>query len=296
MKNKIIYLSFLLLFSCSSNREKTIVIEEVEDDTTVTENNILETIYYSIPSPLETTILLKDKGPKFSKDLLFPTIELNNISQKQRVALLLGVLSTDLNYAMIYEKQNETNQLLEQVIDLAKLINLSTVINDETKNRIDQNINNKDSMQIIISDTFWEIDNSLKSNENHDLAALLVTGGWIQGLYLASGLSVLDSTNKAIEDIIADQKIVHENLINLATSFEYNSDINDYIITPLVELEEVFDLIEIQEVDTDTTTIIFKDNEYELGNYITFNFRDGDLKLIHSKINLIRENILTQIL
>ena len=42
--------------------------------------------------------------------------------------------------------------------------------------------------------------------------------------------------------------------------------------------------------------IIFKDNEYELGNYITFNFRDGDLKLIHSKINLIRENILTQIL
>ena len=66
-------------------------------------------------------------------------------------------------------------------------------------------------MQIIISDTFWEIDNSLKSNENHDLAALLVTGGWIKGLYLASGLSVLDSTNKAIEDIIADQKIVHEN-------------------------------------------------------------------------------------
>ena len=56
----------------------------------------------------------------------------------------------------------------------------------------------------------------------------------------------LDSTNKAIEDIIADQKIVHENLINLATSFEYNSDINDYIISPLVKLEEVFDLIEIQ--------------------------------------------------
>ena len=296
MKNKIIYLSFLLLLSCSSNSEKTIVIEEFEDETTVIENNILETIYYSIPSPLETTILLKDKGPKFSKDLLFPTIELNNISQKQHVALLLGVLSTDLNYAMIYEKQTETNQLLEQVIDLAKLINLSSVINDETKNRIDQNINNKDSMQIIISDTFWEIDNSLKSNENHDLAALLVTGGWIQGLYIASGLSVLDSTNKAIEDIIADQKIVHENLINLATSFEYNSDINDYIISPLVELEEVFDLIEIQEVDSDTTRIIFKDNEYELGNYITFNFRDEDLKLIHSKINLIRENILTQIL
>ena len=296
MKNKIIYLSFLLLFSCSSNSEKNIVIEEVEDDTTVIENNILETIYYSIPSPLETTILLKEKGPKFSKDLLFPTIELKNISQKQHVALLLGVLSTDLNYAMIYEKQSETNQLLEQVIDLAKLINLSSVINDETKNRIDQNINNKDSMQIIISDTFWEIDNSLKSNENHDLAALLVTGGWIQGLYLASGLSVLDSTNKAIEDIIADQKIVHENLINLATSFEYKNDINDYIITPLVELEEVFDLIEIQELNTDTTTIIFKDNEYELGNYINFNFRDGDLKLIHSKINLIRENILTQIL
>ena len=35
MINKIIYLSFLLLFSCSSNSEKTIVIEEVEDDNTL---------------------------------------------------------------------------------------------------------------------------------------------------------------------------------------------------------------------------------------------------------------------
>ena len=32
-------------------------------------------------------------------------------------------------------------------------------------------------MQIIISDQFWEIDNLLKENEDHDLAALLITGG-----------------------------------------------------------------------------------------------------------------------
>ena len=92
-------------------------------------------------------------------------------------------------------------------------------------------------MQIIISDQFWEIDNLLKENEDHDLAALLITGGWIEGVHIACGLSLIDSSNKSIKDVISDQKIVLENLIQLNKSFVFNDRINDYIISPLIKGE-----------------------------------------------------------
>ena len=37
---------------------------------------------------------------------------------------------------MVYEKQKETSRLLEEVIKLAKQINLSAVINDKTKREL----------------------------------------------------------------------------------------------------------------------------------------------------------------
>ena len=38
------------------------------------------------------------------------------------------------------------------------------------------------------------------------------------------------------------------------------------------------------------------DNEYELGNYLTFNLNETDLNLIRNKISSIRQNILIQFL
>ena len=233
---------------------------------------------------------------KFSSDLLFPENELMPFSKKTSTALVVGVLSTDLNYAMVYEKQKQTSRLLEEVIKLAKQINLSAVINDKTKDRIDNNINNRDSMQIIISDQFWEIDNMLKENEDHDLAALLITGGWIEGVHIACGLSLIDTSNKSIKDIISDQRIVLENLIQLNKSFEFNDRINDYIISPLTELKTIFDSIPYPIENLDSTSIKLIDNEYELGNYLTFNLNETDLNLIRNKISSIRQNILIQFL
>ena len=296
MKKVFLYIVLVAIISCGSVEEKKIVLESTNSTEESANDGVLENIYYSIPSPIETTILIRQGGLKFSGDLLFPENELMPFSDKTSTALVLGILSTDLNYAMVYEKQKETSQLLEEVIKLAKRINLSAVINDKTKERIDDNINNRDSMQIIISDQFWEIDNLLKENEDHDLAALLITGGWIEGVHIACGLSVTDTSNKSIKDIISDQKVVLENLIQLNKSFEFNDRINDYIISPLIELKTIFDSIPYPIENLDSTSIKLIDNEYELGNYLTFNLSESDLYLIRNKISSIRQNISIQIL
>src|SRR5207244_2998334 len=42
---------------------------------------------------------------------------------------------------------------------------------------------NKDSLEKIVFNSYSEVDKTLKSNERIGLASLVVTGGWLEGLY-----------------------------------------------------------------------------------------------------------------
>ena len=66
-----------------NSSRKTNPTEESAND------GVLENIYYSIPSPIETTILIREGGLEFSGDLLFPEDELMPFSDKTSTALVL---------------------------------------------------------------------------------------------------------------------------------------------------------------------------------------------------------------
>ena len=169
----------LLLFSCNQSQEKELDANN-NKSYSKNENEKMEAIYYSIPSPMETTIILKRTYSKFSSELLFPTVNISEIYENQTRALLLGIISTDLNYAMLCERKLETNRLINQVIQIAKLLHLDAVVNSRIKERIENNLNNKDSMQIIIGNTFWEIENKLKNDDKEELSALIVAGAGLR--------------------------------------------------------------------------------------------------------------------
>ena len=284
-----------LLFSCNQSQEKG---SDANNNKSYlkNENEKMEAIYYSIPSPMETTIILKRTYSKFSSELLFPTVNISEIYENQTRALLLGIISTDLNYAMLCERKLETNQLINQVIEIAKLLHLDAVVNSRIKERIENNLNNKDSMQIIIGNTFWEIENKLKNDDKEELSALIVAGGWIEGLYLATNMSVLDPENKPLQNIIAEQKIVHENLLSLIKDYKFNEIIEENLIISITRLRTVFNKILKIEIEENSPLISENNEEIVIGNYFNLKFEEKDLNDIHILISNIRQKILTQLL
>ena len=285
----------LLLFSCNQSQAKELDANN-NKSYSKNENEKMEAIYYSIPSPMETTIILKRTYSKFSSELLFPTVNISEIYENQTRALLLGIISTDLNYAMLCERKLETNRLINQVIQIAKLLHLDAVVNSRIKERIENNLNNKDSMQIIIGNTFWEIENKLKNDDKEELSALIVAGGWIEGLYLATNMSVLDPENKPLQNIIAEQKIVHENLLSLIKDYKFNEIIEENLIISITRLRTVFNKILKIEIEENSPLISENNEEIVIGNYFNLKFEEKDLNDIHILISNIRQKILTQLL
>ena len=294
-KKLVLIFMFSNALSCNQSSQNNTLIEKSHNNSLQNKNK-METIYYSIPSPMETTIILKNSYSRFSNQLLFPEFSINKVYENQIIALLLGIISTDLNYAMLFERKFETNRLINQVIEIAQLLHLDAVVNSNTKERVESNLNNKDSMQILIGNTFWEIENKLKSDEKEHLSALMVAGGWLEGLYLATNMHELDPENKPLQNIIAEQKIVHENLLSLIADFTYIEVIEDNFINPLENLKFVFKNILRTEIVENRPLIVENNDEIVIGNYFNLKFEEKDLDDIHILISKIRQKILTQLL
>jgi len=69
-------------------------------------------------------------------------------------------------------------------------------------------------MLVIMSEGYREGDKFLKENEEHDVATLILTGGWIEAMYFAA-VSYENTKSQDIANRIGEQKTALGTIIDL---------------------------------------------------------------------------------
>jgi hypothetical protein len=139
---------------------------------------------------------------------------------------------------------------------------ISDAVDEETMTRLKQNINNRDIVMDVISETFLNTSAYLKENDQQAVAAMVLVGGWIEGLYIGTQMI----GNKPIEgnklaERIAEQKlsfsIVERMLADNRKNQkgEENRDIIE-MINELHALKMAFEKIEVK-----TSSVKVEDSE-----------------------------------
>ncbi len=210
-------------------------------------------IFYSVPSPAETADMFKKAGLEYNKDILNPYNNVSKYVTQFSKAVNLGVYGADLSYANIFEQTQESMLYMNCAKKLADELNVSGAFDAATMERFEENINNKDSLLSLISDTYWIIDDYLKENDQEETAALIIVGGWVEGLYLGAAMLTENMTNQELMQRIAEQKYSFENIMGLLNSFENNDNINK-IKELMKPLEEAFAQVNIDGGETTTST------------------------------------------
>ena len=83
---------------------------------------------------------------------------------------------------------------------------------------MEQNRNDRDSLLNIISETYWNVDAYLKENGRDNISALMIAGGWVEGLYIATQVSKTHDTPE-LRQRIAEQKLSLGELISLMNTY-----------------------------------------------------------------------------
>jgi len=252
------------------------VEDQIEDSVNTTnkvdEFNKAKQVIYGIPSPIETAMLMKRAGAKYNQDYLNPISNLGNYTTTKSMALNLGVYSTDLSFASMFDQSQASIKYLSATKKLADDLGILNAIDKTIITRMETNINNRDSLMTIISETFMNSNSFLKENDRAEIAAIILAGGWVEGLYIGTQVASHTASNKELIERIADQRLSLNTLLSLMA--EYKEDPNIKAITPDMErLKAIFDKIQtssskMEVVEKDGKSIITSKSEVKVSTEI----------------------------
>ena len=237
----------LFIFSCSSDDKK--VDEKVqksinEDEKLTNDFNKAKQIFYALPSPIETAMLIKRANTQFDETILNPTENVSNYNTSKNKALNLGIYGADLSYASLFEQTQISIKYLSTTKTIADELGLMNIVDKNISDRLENNVNNRDSCMGIISEIFTNSNAALKENGRPEIATMIIVGGWIEGLYIATKLTKKTQNNNELIDRIVDQKISLNILISLLNEYKDNKSILS-ILNDMNILKSVYDEIQI---------------------------------------------------
>ncbi|MBK6753242.1 MAG: hypothetical protein IPH53_10310 [Flavobacteriales bacterium] len=213
----------VLLSACGGGEptgQDTLNVPSTEDSTAQAERmRKTRNIFYNIPSPMETAALLKKAGAEYDKDILNDVQNVDKYTAASKQALNLGIYGADLSYASVNNQTQESMFFTSCAKKLADRLGVSNAFDDATLERMEKNMNNRDSLLSIISETYWTVDAYLKENERDNISALMIAGGWVEGLYIATQVSRVKATPE-LKQRIAEQKLSLHDLLGLMETYE----------------------------------------------------------------------------
>jgi hypothetical protein len=196
---------------------------------------------FSIPSPFQVAILVKENKLPFNKELLNPVQNQMNYSTTFKQALNLGLYGADLSYLNIYEQLPDAAGYFAVVKVLSKELGILSTLDESIIKRIESNNSNKDSLLYILSTIYRDADAYLFNNNRNEVGLLILAGGWVESLYIMTQ-TLSKYNNQEIINRIGDQKHPLDNLIELQRPYYGKiSDEFDEFLESLVDLASVFD-------------------------------------------------------
>lgn len=230
--------SVFLITSCSNN-SNTGNVPPVDS----TQNTVVKINgeIFSVPSPIQFTTLIKKSGAAYNKEILNPANKASQYSTNFSKALNLGIYGADLGYVIVYDQTQDAIAYLKTTKQVSDDLGLVGVFNENLVNRFTKNIGNKDSLLFLTSDAFRMGDAYLKDNDRMDVSALILAGGWIESLYLATNISQA-KPNEDIKNRIAEQKLSLQSVIKSLAQYNVEPELMD----KLKDLSTVYDGIEFK--------------------------------------------------
>lgn len=201
-------------------------------------------IFFNLPSPVEITQTLLKTEEDFDANLLNSPDNLDKYNTSSALALNFGVYGADLCYCRVYDQLQEAISYLSVIKKVTEKLQIPEEEGSETINRVEQSIENRDTIFYIISDTYAKADSYLKETERDLTASLILVGAWVEGMHYATKIAIRPDAKGDMVQSIIDQKHTVTNLINLMDEYKETPEIA-VLIDDFNKLQEEYNQIEI---------------------------------------------------
>jgi len=252
---------------------------------------LIKQILEAIPHPVEmaSTIVSIDQNFPF-KGLHSPK-RVNEYRNVIKQSLNMGVYHADLEFMIMMRSSEEIVHYVDVVKRLSILLEIEDWLEYNFMKDLSQNTTLYQTMLEISQRNFENINEHLQRKSETHLNALVITGAWIETMFLASQV-YQKSKNAVLRERIAEQKIALDGITLLLKTFSNRHRFKN-ITDDMLHLKELYKQVSIN-TEYGESKMIEKNGELiiELQNTTTATVSEADLEKIIQGITILREKVI----
>jgi len=200
-------------------------------------------VVYPLPTPFEMTKMLSTIGVGYNSAILNPVDKAEKYFTERSKAVNLGVYGADVAYAASYDQKQDVKLYLKALKTLVDQLGISIDYNKMLSEEFKEKINNKDTLINIITNTYYDTYKSLKGKGSKELSVMMVTGMWVEVMYVATNISKDSYNNTEIVKLIAKQKDSYMKLLEILGTMNTDKGIKD-LETKFLILKPVYEKVD----------------------------------------------------
>ncbi len=237
--------AMMLASACQSGQKGSpVLIQDLEETESLGGIESFNQIYHLYPSPAEMLSVIDMSEVTFKSSLLNPASNADQYLGSKAKTYILGLYMSDLAYAALFGRHEETLDYLETVKSLAEEINIMEAVDDSMLKKARENVEYLDSLYIISNEAFMNILSYCEKNERSNTVVMLSAGAFTESLFLA--VNMIDDYGSAGQMLqhLADQKYTIDNFMLFARSIESNDPGVESTIRDLEKIKSIYDGIQ----------------------------------------------------
>jgi len=244
-KTAIVLLSATLIVSlvnCSGGK-KGEPVDEISSEARLEKEEIeqkVRDIVYPLPTAFEVTEMINKIEASYIIGLSNETSNVDKYFTDKDQAINLGVYSADLSYASTYNMKQDVMNYMEASENLIVELGITGAFSIDFVDEVEANIDNKDVLVDLITGSFYDTYEYLVKNNKEDLSLLVLTGTWIEAMYISCNISETVYHNPELVKVIMHQKSSLDKLVELLIPHNEHETIQS-VLTDLKPIKEIYD-------------------------------------------------------
>lgn len=202
-----------------------------------------EIVFFNLFSPVEFTYLITEHTAYYNSLLINPINNITKYNSSDKYAINTGIYGADLCYLWMFNQEQQAMSYRAAIQRLSDLLDIPREFVDFTYLMAENQAQEFDSLIDVAKKSYASADNFLRQTGRPHAAGLILLGGWIETLYIATNM--YDKPDQALLSRIALQRYSLNSIYNLLSKYQTRIEIKEYLLL-LKKLKKVYDSHDLQ--------------------------------------------------
>jgi hypothetical protein len=248
-----LFITFLLFLNLASCKKNPAAREPFEpsfstyktDSVGTRSPSVKNEIFYGVLTPVEICQIFNRLGVTYSREILNPSSNKDLYLSISKASINTGIYGVDLGYLKMFGVGQEMIEYTMTIRSMSNKLGVpDSYFTDPIKN-IESDMSDPDTIMALMNNAFFKIEDHLREGGRESTAGLMVMGGWVEALYIATWLVYNpEKPDPQVVQKIAEQKYTLNSLLSFLKNY-YDDPVVVYYTKKLKYLKNYFDSFDI---------------------------------------------------